>query len=73
MPKASSKDYFFGIGETLIFDDSIMIFMVFWCPEGPLEVQKAKKKQVKGEMENKNDKISSKITIWSGMQIPWAF
>tara|TARA_B100001741_G_C16278859_1_gene471254 strand:+ start:564 stop:701 length:138 start_codon:yes stop_codon:yes gene_type:complete len=43
VPKASSKDYFFGIGETMIFDDSIMIFMVFWCPEGPLEVQKAKK------------------------------
>ena len=73
VPKASSKGYFFGIGETLIFDDSIMIFMVFWCPEGPLEVQKSKKKQVKGEMENKNDKISSKITIWSGMQIPWSF
>ena len=41
--KSISKGYFFEIGETLIFDDSIMIFMVFWCPEGPLEVQKAKK------------------------------
>ena len=37
--KSELERLFFGIGETLIFDDSIMIFMVFWCPEGSLEVQ----------------------------------
>ena len=39
------------------FNDSIMIFMVFWCPEGPLEVQKTKKTSKRRDGEQKQQNI----------------
>ena len=47
------------------FDDSTMIFMVFWCPEGSLRGPKTKKKTPKtpdGEQKRKNSPKASKIT-----------
>ena len=43
-PKVVPKTTFLEIGETLIFVDSTMIFMVFGGPEGSLEHPKTKKK-----------------------------
>ena len=43
-PKVVPKTTFLEIGETLIFGDSTMIFMVFGGPEGSLEHPKTKKK-----------------------------
>ena len=40
--------FVFEISKTLSFDDTIMIFMVFWCPGGFLGVQKARKWMYRG-------------------------
>ena len=48
VPKATSKGLFFEISETLIFNDSTMIFMVFWCPGGSPGRPKNKKMDVHG-------------------------
>ena len=61
-PKALPNAYFLEISETLIFDDSTMIFMVFWCPGGSLRGPKNKKNHVKRQMENKNEKTSTKAS-----------
>ena len=70
VPKATSKGYFFESSETLIFNDSTMIFMVFWCPGGSLRGPKSKKKRLKSEMENKNEKISPKASKMTRKSAP---
>ena len=47
IPKVVQKTAFLEIGETLIFVDSTMIFMVFGGPEGSLEHPKTTKKPCK--------------------------
>ena len=56
--KATLKAYFFENRETLFFDDSYMIFMVFCGPGGSLGRPKSEKKRLKGEMEKKKQQIS---------------
>ena len=52
-PKVVPKTTFLEIGETLIFVDSIMIFMVFGGPEGSLEHPKTEKKTVRNHATKK--------------------
>ena len=69
-PKAPSKGYFFEISKTLNLNDSTMIFMVFWCPGGSLRGPKSRKKQLKREMENKNEKKSPKASKMTRKSAP---
>ena len=68
-PKVVPKTTFLEIGETLIFVDSTMIFMVFGGSEGSLEHPKTKKKPCEitprrkdGHGRRKCRKNASKVT-----------
>ena len=60
--KSDFERVFFEISETLTFDDSAMIFMVFWCPGGSLRGPKTKKKHLQRKIDNKNEKTSTKAS-----------
>ena len=72
MQKGAKSDFeiFFEISETLIFDDSTLIFMVFWCPGGsPIPPRGIGQKGVK-----KGSKVGQKgvkkLSFWAPFWSP---